>query len=135
MRARNKKYRNRFNVEEEAALVSFWYEHRLKYSPKSKILWQLAVRTGVTNRDPVSVQKHFEYNITHGRMHQLFRNFRSKGYLQHVIDSIDVDQDFSMFPLPDPLSGSTGDSSSMSPSEQGSGANFDIEGGNPRPHS
>jgi hypothetical protein len=102
VRAR-KKYRNRFSLEEEEALVAFWFTHRSKYSVKSKILWRIAERNGVTERDAVSVQKHFDHILKHGRMRDLFRTFRRKGRLNGIIDLIDVEKDFS------PPSGDAGD--------------------------
>ena len=97
---RKKKYRDRFSLEEEEALVRFWFKHRFKYSVKSKILWRLAQRNGVTDRDAISVQKHFDYILTYGRMDALFTTFRRKGRLLDIIDSIDVKKDFDVPPLP-----------------------------------
>ena len=37
-----KKYRSRFELEEEAALIRFWFEKRFAYSIRSKVLWRLA---------------------------------------------------------------------------------------------
>ena len=97
VRAR-KKYRDRFSLEEEEALLSFWFKNRFKFSVKSKILWRLAERNGVTQRDPISVQKHFDHMLKHGRMRELFRTFRRKGRLGDIIDSIDVERDFCALP-------------------------------------
>ena len=123
-----KKYRSRFSLEEEAALVAFWYAHRFKYSVKSKILWRLAERSGVTERDAISVQKHFDHNLKHGRMRELFRTFRRKGRLTDIIDSIDVDKDFDMLPLAggDTRSSSDGEEGQA---EAGTSASSDGEGG------
>ena len=112
--------------------MSFWFKHRFKYSVKSKILWRLAERSGVTDRDAISVQKHFDHNLKHGRMRELFRTFRRKGHLQDVIDSIDVDKDFTMLPL-------AGDARSTSEGEEGdeveesSNASSDVEASDTRP--
>ena len=107
-----KKYRDRFSLEEEEALIAFWFKHRFKYSVKSKILWRLAERNGVTLRDPISVQKHMDHMLKHGRMRELFRAFRRKGKLGDIIDSIDVERDFASpskvegaGPSPSPASG------------------------------
>jgi hypothetical protein len=89
-----KKYRDRFSLEEEEALIAFWFKHRFKYSVKSKILWRLAERNGITRRDPISVQKHMDHMLKHGRMRELFRAFRRKGRLGDIIDIIDVERDF-----------------------------------------
>ena len=37
-----KKYRSRFELEEEAVLLRFWFEKRFDYSIRSKVLWRLA---------------------------------------------------------------------------------------------
>ena len=127
-----KKYRSRFSLEEEAALVAFWYTHRFKYSVKSKILWRLAERSGVTKRDAISVQKHFDHNLKHGRMRELFRSFRRKGRLADIIDSIDVDKDFDMLPIAgcsDTRSPSEGEEGLCEPSTVTSTASSDAEGG------
>jgi hypothetical protein len=97
---RKKKYRDRFSLEEEEALVRFWFQHRFRYSVKSKILWRLAQRNGVTDRDAISVQKHFDYILTYGRMDALFTTFRRKGRLLDIIDCIDAGKDFDVPPLP-----------------------------------
>jgi len=97
---RKKKYRDRFSLEEEEALVSFWFKHRFKYSVKSKVLWRLAQRNGVTHRDAISVQKHFDYILSNGLVQVLFGTFRRKGLLLDIIDSIDVKKDFDVLPLP-----------------------------------
>jgi hypothetical protein len=97
---RKKKYRDRFSLEEEEALVSFWFKHRFKYSVKSKVLWRLAQRNGVTHRDPISVQKHFDYILSNGLVQVLFGTFRRKGLLLDIIDSIDVKKDFDVLPSP-----------------------------------
>jgi len=126
-----KKYRSRFSLEEEAALVAFWYSHRFKYSVKSKILWRLAERSGVTERDAISVQKHFDHNLKHGRMRELFRSFRRKGRLADIIDSIDVDKDFDMLPIAggDTRSSSEGEEGHFEPSTLTSTASGDADGG------
>lgn len=125
-----KKYRNRFSLDEEAALVAFWYTHRFKYSVKSKILWRLAERSGVTERDAISVQKHFDHNLKHGRMRELFRSFRRKGRLADIIDSIDVDKDFDTLPIAggDTRSSSEGEEGQLEASTVTSAASSDAEG-------
>jgi hypothetical protein len=131
MGVRKKKYRDRFSLEEEEALVSFWFKHRFKYSVKSKILWRLAERSGVTERDAISVQKHFDHNLKHGRMRELFRSFRRKGRLADIIDSIDVDKDFDTLPIAggDTRLSSEGEEGHFEPSTVTSTASGDADGG------
>jgi len=120
VRAR-KKYRTRFSLDEEEALINFWFKFRFKYSVKSKILWRMAERSGVTDRDAISVQKHFDHILKYGRMRDLFRTFRRKGRLTDAIDSIDVDKDFNVLPLHGDAR--TSASFSESESEEGDGHN------------
>ena len=100
-----KKYRDRFSIDEEEALVAFWFKYRFKFSMKSKILWRLAERNGITQRDAISVQKHFDHMLKHGRMRELFRTFRRKGKLGDIIDHIDVERDFMALPNKSPQDG------------------------------
>jgi len=99
VRARKTKYRTRFSLAEEEALIKFWFKFRFKYSIKSKIFWRMAERNGICDRDAISVQKHFDHILKHGRMRDLFRVFRCKGRLTDVIDSIDIENDFNVLPL------------------------------------
>jgi len=59
----------------------------------------MAERNGICDRDAISVQKHFDHILKHGRMRDLFRVFRCKGRLTDVIDSIDIENDFNVLPL------------------------------------
>ena len=89
-----KKYRDRFNIDEEEVLIKFWFDNRFKYSLKSRSLWRLAVRKGITDRDAVAVQKHFHHILKNGRLPDLVSNLRCEGRLSSIIDSIDLNHDF-----------------------------------------
>lgn len=89
-----KKYRDRFNIDEEEALIKFWFDNRFKYSLKSRSLWRLAVRKGITERDAVAVQKHFHHILKNGRLPDLMSNLRCEGRLSSIIDSIDLNHDY-----------------------------------------
>ena len=55
---------------------------------------------GVTQRDAIAVQKHFDHLVKHDRIGELFRSFRRRGFLTDIIDSINICTDFGPRLLP-----------------------------------
>ena len=80
---------------------------------------------GVTQRDAIAVQKHFDHLVKHDRIGELFSSFRRRDFLTDIIDSINTCTDFGPRPLPvglaviNGIGGSAVASTSASDAEQG----------------
>ena len=80
---------------------------------------------GVTQRDAIAVQKHFDHLVKHDRIGELFSSFRRRGFLTDIIDSINTSTDFGPSPLPlrlaviNGIGGSAVASTSASDAERG----------------
>ena len=86
------RYSERFHVEEEEALVSFWFGLRNQYALTSKRLWRRAVAEGATDRDPIAVQKHFDHLLKYpGGMRRLLDSLKRRGRVPHIVAALGGD--------------------------------------------